>query len=90
MAVGEIRALRHTFGDQANEAQQTPMGLESVGLSGDALSEQLGRFIREVRVVVWWGPTAKRSQERGEQVVLVTHIMSEKGAFQSYGGQEAP
>ena len=59
--------------------------LNQFGLGPEQLSEQLGQFVRRVRVRVYWGES-KEAEERGREVVITTHIISPSGAFQAAGG----
>jgi len=59
--------------------------MSQLGLGPDQLTEQMGQFVRRVRVRVYWGEE-KDAEERGRQVVLTTHIISPTGAFQQAGG----
>ena len=46
------------------------------------LTEMLAPFIREVRVVVWWGDSMDEAEERGDQVVLTGHVINPTGVVQ--------
>lgn len=50
-------------------------------LSGDLLTQQIGRYFREVRVRVWWGEDSKQAEEFGNEVVLIGHISDPRGGF---------
>jgi len=54
----------------------------SLGMSSDMLTEMLAPFIREVRVVVWWGESMDESAERGDQVVMTGHVINPTGVVQ--------
>jgi len=62
--------------------------LNQFGLGPDQMSEQLGQFVRRVRVRVYWGEENK-AEEEGQEVILTTHIISPSGAFQQLGGGAA-
>lgn len=68
----------------ANDGAEDMMN--QLGFGGDQLSDQLGQFVRRVRVRVWWGEDDKDAEERGQEVVLTTHIISPEGAFLQMGG----
>ena len=51
------------------------MDLSDVGVSGDMISEALSPYIREGRVLVWWG----ENEDETDQVELVTHIVNPSG-----------
>lgn len=59
------------------------MDLSAFGLSPDMISEMLGRYIREVRVRVWWGEDSRTAEENGDEIVLVTHVINPTGAVMS-------
>jgi len=66
------------FGEEATESmgqQDQQMDLSDVGVSGDMISEALSPYIREVRVLVWWG----ENEDETDQVELVTHIVNPSG-----------
>jgi prepilin-type N-terminal cleavage/methylation domain-containing protein len=50
--------------------------LTDLGISPDMISEYLGAYIREVRVIVWWG----ENEDSVDQVELLTHIINPSGA----------
>lgn len=58
------------------------MDLSMFGLSPEVMSEMLSRYIREVRVRVWYGETSKESKETGDEVIIVTHAINSTGAVQ--------
>lgn len=87
---GEDSPLGGTGGDDALGAagsnnDGTADLMNQFGLGPDQLSEQLGQFVRRVRVRVYWGES-KEAEERGREVVITTHIISATGAFQTAGG----
>lgn len=49
--------------------------LSDIGFSPDMIGEMLGNYIRELRVVVWWGD----AEDGSEQVELVTHVINPSG-----------
>jgi prepilin-type N-terminal cleavage/methylation domain-containing protein len=55
------------------------------GFGPEQISEQLGQFVRRIRVRVYWGEESEAA-ERGREVVITTHIISPTGAFRSLGG----
>ena len=64
---------------EARGEDQTP-GLEDMGVSQDMLSDYLSPYIREIRVVVWWGPKDfDEAVEDGDAVELVTHVVNPSG-----------
>jgi len=66
-------------GDQ-NQPQQLP-SLASLGISNQMISQMLGRYIREVRVRVWWGDDSDKAHDDGDEVVLTTHVADTAGSF---------
>jgi prepilin-type N-terminal cleavage/methylation domain-containing protein len=72
------------FGDdtESMEAQQDDqsMGLDDLGVSQDMITDLLSPYIREVRVIVWWGiDDPEEAEERGDIVELVTHVVNPTG-----------
>ncbi|MBM4367940.1 MAG: hypothetical protein FJ102_17135, partial [Deltaproteobacteria bacterium] len=60
-------------------------------LGGDALNEMLSPWMREVRVVVWWGedPGDLESEELCDNCVeLVTHVFNPSGTVVASGGDD--
>ena len=56
------------------DPQQNQADLEDLGISNDMLTEALAPFMREVRVIVWWGD----NEDEDQQVELVTHVINPK------------
>jgi prepilin-type N-terminal cleavage/methylation domain-containing protein len=69
------------YGDQASEAMEQQedatagFDLTDLGITPDMITEYLGNYIREVRVVVWWG----ENEDETDQVELVTHVINPSG-----------
>lgn len=59
--------------------------LESMGVSSDMITEMLTPYIREIRVRVWWGKNSKLAEERGDEVVVVTHVVNPTGMVAAAG-----
>lgn len=51
----------------------------ALGVSSEMITEMLTPYIREVRVRVWWGKDSDEAEERGDEVVVVTHIVNPTG-----------
>ncbi|TNE85441.1 MAG: prepilin-type N-terminal cleavage/methylation domain-containing protein [Deltaproteobacteria bacterium] len=77
-------------GEAAGDESQDGAGVGAAGagtdavmgmLSGDLLTQQIGRYFREVRVRVWWGDSSKEAEELGNEVVLIGHISDPRGGF---------
>jgi hypothetical protein len=68
--------------DVAGGGGPSPLeGLGALGFSGEMLSAMLGPYIREVRVRVWWGKDGDLAEERGDEVVITTHVVNPMGAM---------
>lgn len=69
--------------DAAGGGGGLPGGLDLAmfGLSPEVMSQMLSRYIREVRVRVWWGEDGKKSKESGDEVIVVTHAFNPSGAM---------
>ncbi|HJN73065.1 MAG TPA: prepilin-type N-terminal cleavage/methylation domain-containing protein [Myxococcota bacterium] len=61
----------------APEEEDQGMGLDDLGVSQDMLSDYLSPYIREVRVIVWWG--GEDYEDTGDYIELVTHIVNPTG-----------
>jgi prepilin-type N-terminal cleavage/methylation domain-containing protein len=55
--------------------------LSSMGLGPEQISEMLGKYVREVRVRVWWGQESKQAEKEGDEVVVITHAINPTGAI---------
>ncbi len=53
--------------------------LSDLGVQPDAISEMLAPFLREVRVLVWWGEDPKDGSECEDCIQLVTHLINPNG-----------
>jgi prepilin-type N-terminal cleavage/methylation domain-containing protein len=69
------------FGDQQEGAEQPEQAdLTDMGFQPDMISEMLRPYIREVRVLVWWGEDEPDLDEGCENCVeLVTHVINPSG-----------
>lgn len=69
--------------DQAENAQDAGgdggKDLSALGVQPDAISEMLGPYIREVRVVVWWGEEPDPDQACEDCIEIVTHVANPSG-----------
>ncbi len=54
------------------DAQNQQPGLDDMGVSSDMITDLLGGYIREVRVLVWWG----ENEDELDQVEITTHIIN--------------
>jgi prepilin-type N-terminal cleavage/methylation domain-containing protein len=64
------------FGERdTEEFQGSQPDLTDLGISPDMISEYLGAYIREVRVIVWWGD----NEDELDQVELLTHVINPTG-----------
>lgn len=63
--------------EQMEEGQegQDQMDLGDVGVSADMITDYLSPYIREVRVLVWWG----ENEDEEDQVEIVTHLINPSG-----------
>jgi prepilin-type N-terminal cleavage/methylation domain-containing protein len=85
--MGEVDESLGGGGDSSQDMAST--GLAALGVTDELITETLGKFIREVRVRVYWNDDVEESEKTGEIVEIVSHVISPKGAFQSMGGDEA-
>ena len=70
------------FGEEGTEMDvgDAP-DLGDMGISPTMVSDHLAKFIREVRILVWWG----RNEDELDQVEITTHIINPTGVV-SEGG----
>ncbi len=54
------------------DGQTEQPGLDDMGVSSDMVTEMLGGYIREVRVLVWWGD----NEDELDQVEITTHVIN--------------
>jgi prepilin-type N-terminal cleavage/methylation domain-containing protein len=54
------------------DAESQQPGLDDMGVSSDMITELLGGYIREVRVLVWWG----ENDDELDQVEITTHVIN--------------
>jgi len=97
-SLGEQLAGNGFWGEQGTEESSTSSaggysasggetpGLDSLPFSTDSIFEQLGNFLREVRVVVWWG----ENEDGTDQVEIVTHIINPTGVVIPSLGANTP
>lgn len=79
---GDLAGNGYWGEDNADAAQDSSLDLTDVGISQDMITELLGDYIREVRVIVWWGD----NEEKVDQVELTTHVINPTGAIVETGG----
>jgi hypothetical protein len=77
-------------GAEDSPMQSPEMAMVQQFLTPERITEEIGKFIREVRVRVYWVPPnsqvsassgSKDAAERNNEVVLISHISSPTGAF---------
>ena len=54
-------------------------GIKKVKLIVDMLTDQISPFIREIRVIVWWGDTDFDEEKSDDWVEIVTHVVNPTG-----------
>ena len=67
------------FPEEKTEQMDTTSGfdLTDIGITPDMLTDYLGNFVREVRVLVWWG----ENEDGVDQVELTSHVINPTGAI---------
>ena len=78
-AAGDL-ASNGFWGDDAAEKQSTseteaPFDLSTLGISTEMITDYLADYVREVRVIVWWG----ENDDKTDQVELVHHVINPSG-----------
>jgi prepilin-type N-terminal cleavage/methylation domain-containing protein len=66
--------------DGASGSMPGGMDLGAFGISNEMITETLGKYIREVRVHVWWGEDLEESERLGDEIWLVSHSINPTGA----------
>lgn len=87
LQVGDISGAAESLtqmGGGLSEEQQEAAGdqgrdLGDLGIQGDMITEMLAPYIREVRVVVWWGAEPDPDEGCEDCVELVTHAVNPSG-----------
>ncbi|MFZ5481025.1 MAG: hypothetical protein ACOZNI_29960, partial [Myxococcota bacterium] len=73
----------------SDAGQETPetRDLSDMGVSPDMVSDMLKPYIREVRVLVWWGEDEPDLEEGCEDCIeLVSHVINPTGVVTPFGG----
>lgn len=70
---------------EQQDANQPEMNLGDLGVSSDMITDYLSPYIREVRVLVWWG----ENEEEEDQVEIVTHLINPSGQIAPPPGMPA-
>ena len=79
--VGDLAGTGY-FGDEGTDMDVTDTpDLGDMGISPTMVSDHLSKFIREVRVLVWWG----ENEDELDQVELTTHIINPTGVVREGG-----
>lgn len=60
--------------------------LSDLGVQPDAISDMLAPFLREVRVLVWWGEDPKDGSDCEDCIELVTHLINPNGQVNTPAG----
>ncbi len=77
---GDLAGSGYWGEEQGEQADTTATpGLDQMGISPDMITEMLGAYIREVRVVVWWG----ENEDEADQVAIVSHVINPSGMVTS-------
>ena len=72
------------LGSDALEGNETSFDLSDIGISPEMITDHLASYIREVRVIVWWG----ENEEGLDQVELLTHVINPSGVVTETDDQE--
>ena len=63
------------------DIESTQPDLASLGVSDDMITDMLGRYIREIRVRVWWGDDSSTAAERKDEVIITGHAIDPAGSY---------
>lgn len=94
---GDLLAMLDTFTADQEEAVSDREGTEgaiseglpdltSFGISNETIGMQIARYVREVRVRVWWGEDSDLAEERGHEVIITTHAVNPSGDMMNSTG----
>ncbi|MDP6935406.1 MAG: hypothetical protein QGG40_20970, partial [Myxococcota bacterium] len=76
-AAGDLASSGY-WGDDAAQELETDQSPDLTDfVSPDMITDMLGSYIREVRVLVWWGD----EPEDEDQIELVTHVINPSGTI---------
>ncbi len=64
------------FGEEEETSDASSPDLGDMGVDPDMIADYLGDYIREVRVIVWWGD----NEDDLDQVELISHTVNPTGA----------
>lgn len=83
---GDMMGMAQDFGgeeDTTGQAGAAGAGTDQLMgmLGGDMITQQIGKYFREVRIRVYWGEDSKEAEELGNEVVLIGHISDPRGGF---------
>ena len=74
--------------DQQSQAGEQGKDLGDLGVQPDMISEMLKPYIREVRVLIWWGEEPADGEECEDCVELVTHVANPSGEVIAGAGSD--
>ena len=83
--MGDLEGVGFLSEEQMGEDFDSSMApdLGDFGISSDMIADYLGDYIREVRVVVWWGSEEPDVDEPGQlpedSIELLTHVINPTG-----------
>lgn len=76
------------FGEEGStavsESDSSQMDLSALGITPEMITEYLGDYIREVRVLVWWG----ENEDGADQVELLMHAVNPSGVVTTAEDEE--
>jgi hypothetical protein len=78
--MGEDLAGSGYFGEQGEEADfGGAPDLGDMGVQPDMITDMLGDYIREVRVIVWWGEESPDDEDMLDKIELTSHVINPTG-----------
>ena len=86
----EIMGIVETYAADVAESNDEADGaampdLASLGVSNESIGLMMARYVREVRVRVWWGDDSEAAEELGNEVVITTHAVNPSGSSGGVG-----
>lgn len=93
--MGDLEGVGFLSEEQMGENYDASMApdLSDYGITSDVIADYLGDYIREVRVVVWWGSEEPDVDEPGQlpedSIELLTHVINPTGKINPpLGGEQ--
>ena len=88
--MGEDLAGAGYFGDEGGEADFSGApDLGDMGVQPDMITDMLGAYIREARVIVWWGAGDPEDKDFVDKIEITSHVINPTGMITPSEGDQA-